>query len=133
MIENNPSNVSSGFEMLLEEVEAEIDFFTRIGSRAFESRDFRKVDEARTQAEKVTKAMKPILKDVEPRTPCQRSRHAALAQFGPVGAQHHASGGPTQGRFPARHMGNHRHGTQTIGGAQVNIPLSKEQPEKKEL
>jgi len=28
MIENNPSNVSSGFEMLLEEVEAEIDFFT---------------------------------------------------------------------------------------------------------
>ncbi len=54
MIENNPSNVSSGFEMLLEEIEAEIDFFTRIGSRAFESRDFRKVDEARTQAEKVT-------------------------------------------------------------------------------
>ena len=54
MIENNPSNVSSGFEVLLEEVEAEIDFFTRIGSRAFESRDFRKVDEARTQAEKVT-------------------------------------------------------------------------------
>lgn len=54
MIENNPSNVSSGFEMLLEEVEAEIDFFTRIGSRAFESRDFRKVGEARTQAEKVT-------------------------------------------------------------------------------
>ena len=54
MIENNPSNVSSGFEMLLEEVEAEIDFYTRVGSRAFESRDFRKVDEARTQAEKVT-------------------------------------------------------------------------------
>lgn len=54
MIENDPSNVSSGFEMLLEEVEAEIDFFTRLGSRAFESRDFRKVDEARTQAEKVT-------------------------------------------------------------------------------
>jgi hypothetical protein len=54
MIENNPSNVSSGFEMLLEEVEAEIDFYTRIGSRAFESRDFRKVDEARAQAEKVT-------------------------------------------------------------------------------
>ena len=54
MIENNPSNVSSGFEMLLEEVEAEIDFFTRIGSRAFESRDFRKVDEARLrQAEEL--------------------------------------------------------------------------------
>jgi hypothetical protein len=54
MIENNPSNVSSGFEMLLEEVEAEIEFFTRVVSRAFESRDFRKVDEARTQAETVT-------------------------------------------------------------------------------
>jgi len=54
MIENNPSNVSSAFEVLLEEVEAEIDFFTRVGARAFQSRDFRKVDEARTQAEKVT-------------------------------------------------------------------------------
>ncbi len=54
MIENNPSNVSSGFEMLMEEVEAEIDFFTRIGSRAFESRDFSKVDEARTKAEQIT-------------------------------------------------------------------------------
>ena len=53
MIENNPNNVSSAFEMLLEEVETEIDFFTRIGSRAFESRDFRKVDDARSQAEKV--------------------------------------------------------------------------------
>ena len=38
MIENNPSNVSSGFEMLLEEVEAEIDFFICIGSRAFEGK-----------------------------------------------------------------------------------------------
>jgi len=54
MIENNPSNVSSGFEMLLEEIEAEIDFFTRVGARAFENRDFRKVDEARAQAEQVT-------------------------------------------------------------------------------
>ena len=27
MIENNPNNVSSAFEMRLEEVEAEIDFF----------------------------------------------------------------------------------------------------------
>ena len=30
MIENNPGNVSSAFEMLLEEAEAEIDFFTRM-------------------------------------------------------------------------------------------------------
>jgi len=54
MIENNPSDVSSAFEMLLEEVEAEIDFLTRIGARAFESRDYDKVGEARDQAEKVT-------------------------------------------------------------------------------
>ena len=36
MIENNPSNVSSAFEMLLEEVEAEIDFVNNVGSKAFE-------------------------------------------------------------------------------------------------
>lgn len=46
MIENNPSNVSSAFEMLLEEVEAEIDFVTSVGSKAFESRDFDKAKEA---------------------------------------------------------------------------------------
>ena len=34
MIENNPSNVSSAFEMLLEEVEAEIDFVNGVGSKA---------------------------------------------------------------------------------------------------
>jgi hypothetical protein len=33
MIENNPSNVSSAFEMLLEEVEAEIDFVNGVGPR----------------------------------------------------------------------------------------------------
>jgi hypothetical protein len=41
MIENNPGNVSSGFETLLEKVETEIDFFTHVGSHAFEKRDFR--------------------------------------------------------------------------------------------
>ena len=54
MIENNPTNVSSAFEMLLEEIEAEIDFVTRVGSRAFQSREFGKVEEARDQAEKLT-------------------------------------------------------------------------------
>lgn len=34
MIENNPTNVSSAFEMLLEEIEAEIDFTNRTGSKA---------------------------------------------------------------------------------------------------
>jgi len=46
MIENNPSNVSSAFEMLLEEVEAEIDFVNGVGAKAFESRDYDKAKEA---------------------------------------------------------------------------------------
>jgi len=46
MIENNPTNVSSAFEMLLEEVEAEIDFVNGVGSKAFESRDYERAKEA---------------------------------------------------------------------------------------
>ena len=46
MIENNPTNVSSAFEMVLEEVEAEIDFVNSVGARAFESRDYDKAKEA---------------------------------------------------------------------------------------
>ena len=46
MIENNPSNVSSAFEMLLEEVEAEIDFVNGVGARGFEGRDYEKAREA---------------------------------------------------------------------------------------
>lgn len=54
MIETNSSNVFSAFEMLLEEIEAEIDAATRVGSEAFQNRDFDKVEEARKQAESVT-------------------------------------------------------------------------------
>ena len=54
MIENNPSNVSSGFEMLLEEVEAEIDFVNGVGARAFEGRDYDKVKEAHERAGQLT-------------------------------------------------------------------------------
>lgn len=50
MIENNPSNVSSAFEMLLEEVEAEIDFVNGVGSRAFAGRDYDKAKEALERA-----------------------------------------------------------------------------------
>jgi len=46
MIENNPSNVLSAFEILLEEVEAEIDFVNSVGARAFEGRDYDKAKEA---------------------------------------------------------------------------------------
>lgn len=46
MIENNPSNVSSAFEMLLEEVETEIDFVNGVGAKAFEGWDYDKAKEA---------------------------------------------------------------------------------------
>ncbi|MGC8541939.1 MAG: winged helix-turn-helix domain-containing protein [Phycisphaerae bacterium] len=46
MIENNPANVSSAFEILLEEVEAEIDFVNTIGAGAFSGRDYEKAKEA---------------------------------------------------------------------------------------
>jgi hypothetical protein len=50
MIENNPTNVSAAFEMLLEEVETEIDFIDRIGAKAFEGRDLAKAKEALERA-----------------------------------------------------------------------------------
>lgn len=54
MIENNPSNVASAFEMLLEEVEAEIDFINNVGARAFEARDYDKAKEALERAGTIT-------------------------------------------------------------------------------
>lgn len=44
MIENNPSNVASAFEILLEEVEAEIDFVNTVGASAFQERDYEKAE-----------------------------------------------------------------------------------------
>jgi len=46
VIENNPEDVSSAFEMLLEEVEAEIDFASGVGARSFERRDLDGAKEA---------------------------------------------------------------------------------------
>ena len=40
MIENNPTNLVAAFEMLLEEIEAEIEFTGKVGARAFEARDY---------------------------------------------------------------------------------------------
>jgi len=54
MIENNPTNVEAAFEMLLEEIEAEIDFVTNIGSKAFEKRDLDRAREALEHAGKLT-------------------------------------------------------------------------------
>jgi len=54
MIENNPTNVIAAFEMLLEEIEAEIDFINSVGSKAFEKRDYDRAQEALEHAGKLT-------------------------------------------------------------------------------
>lgn len=54
MIENNPTNVQAAFEMLLEEIEAEIDFITGVGSKAFEKRDYDRARDALEHAGKLT-------------------------------------------------------------------------------
>ena len=46
MIENDSGNIQAAFEMLVEEVEAQIDFVNRIGARAMESRDYARAREA---------------------------------------------------------------------------------------
>jgi len=54
MIENNPTSVVAAFEMLLEEIEAEIEFVNRVGARAFEARDYERAKEALERAAEVT-------------------------------------------------------------------------------
>lgn len=54
MIENNPTNVVAAFEMLLEEIEAEIDFVNQIGAKGFEKSDYERVKEAYEHAGKIT-------------------------------------------------------------------------------
>jgi len=46
MIENNPQDVSSAFEILLEEVEAEIEFVNNVGAKAFSSGNHERAKEA---------------------------------------------------------------------------------------
>lgn len=54
MIENNPTNVVAAFEMLLEEIEAEIDFVNSVGSKSFEKRDYERAKEALEQAARLS-------------------------------------------------------------------------------
>ncbi len=54
MIENNPTNVQAAFEMLLEEIEAEIDFVNGVGAKAFEKRDYERAKDALEHAGKLT-------------------------------------------------------------------------------
>ena len=46
MIENNPTNVIAAFEILLEEIEAEIDFVNQVGAKSFEKRDYDRARDA---------------------------------------------------------------------------------------
>jgi hypothetical protein len=50
MIKNNPTNVEAAFEILLEEIEAEIAFVNDLGAKGFGQRDYEKAKEALQQA-----------------------------------------------------------------------------------
>ena len=54
MIENNPTTVEAAFEILLEEIEAEIDFVNGVGAKGFEARDYERAKEALEQAGTLT-------------------------------------------------------------------------------
>ncbi len=54
MFPTNPTNVGAAFEILLEEIEKEIDFTNRVGSRALEARDYHRAREALEQAAQLT-------------------------------------------------------------------------------
>jgi len=75
MIENNPSSVSSAFEMLLEEIEAEIDFVNGVGARAFEGRGNDKAREALARSDLLT-----ALRDKVARLRSEWEGLAALAE-----------------------------------------------------
>ena len=53
MIENNPTNVAVTLDMLLEEIEAEIEFVNKIGARTFEDRDYEKAKDALERAAQI--------------------------------------------------------------------------------
>lgn len=50
MIENNPTNVSVAFELLLEEIEAEVEFINEVGARAFAGGNYDRAREALERA-----------------------------------------------------------------------------------
>jgi restriction system protein len=53
MIDNEPSNVSAAFEILQEQIEAEINVIDKAGSRAFEEHDHRSAREALELGDKI--------------------------------------------------------------------------------
>lgn len=54
MIENNPTNVMAAFEILLEEMEAEIEFINKAGAKGFETREYDRAREALERAAQLT-------------------------------------------------------------------------------
>lgn len=50
MIQNNPQDVFTAFDALLEEVEAEVDFVNTVGTKSFEGRDYDRAKEALARA-----------------------------------------------------------------------------------
>jgi len=54
MIGNNPTNVDAAYDILLEQIEAEIDLVNRIGSRAFEAAEYGHAREALARVERLT-------------------------------------------------------------------------------
>ncbi len=54
MLENNSTSVAAAFEILLEEIEAEIHFVNQVGARAFEESAYDKAKEAIERAKRLT-------------------------------------------------------------------------------
>jgi len=54
MTENSPINIATAFEILLEEIEAEVDIINKLGARAFEREDYENVRKALEQAQRIT-------------------------------------------------------------------------------
>ena len=53
MIENNPTNVVAALDVLLEQIEAEIEFMNGIGASAFEERDYDKAKDTLERVEQI--------------------------------------------------------------------------------
>jgi len=83
MIENNPSNVSSAFEMLSEEVEAEIDFVNGVGAGAFEKRDYDRAREALERAGVLTAFRDRVAPPPAPAS-FPRKRESRRGRLGPA-------------------------------------------------
>jgi restriction system protein len=54
MVNNNPTNVFAAFEIVLEEIEAEINLINKVGSRSFEERDYDSARDALDRANQIT-------------------------------------------------------------------------------